>query len=134
MTLQQALDRSMPDIARRFLNELIMTVPVDRGGLKISLKVNVVGRKLIITMNETGKWSEFGTPPHVIKAKPGKVLHWHKTKGRTQHSHPHSKSMAEDAVFAKEVKHPGTRPTPFIRTAIATKLRSIIIEEINNNL
>jgi len=71
------------------------------------------------------------TPPHIIKAKPGKVLHWHKTKGRTQHNHPHSKEMAKDAFFAKEVHHPGSRPNPFIRNTIKNQLQKIIIEEIS---
>ena len=130
--LQELLDKAMFRIAVRLQNELILTAPVDGSRLRTSIKVKPSddGKGLIIFMAEYGKFVEFGTNPHVIKAKSGKVLHWHKTKGRTQHQHPHSKAMAEDAVFAKEVKHPGTRPNPFVRTAINTKLRGIIIEEM----
>lgn len=128
--MERALERALPSIARRLENELVMTAPVDGSGLKNSIKVKPTNEGLLIWMNETGKYVEFGTPPHVIKAKPGKMLHWHKTKGRTQHNHPHSKEMAKDAVFAKEVKHPGSRPNPFIRNAIQNKLRQIIMEEL----
>ena len=128
--IKNALDKAMFHIARRVLNELVLTCPIDGSRLVNSIKVIPVEGGLIISMAEQGKWVEFGTPPHIIKAKPGKVLHWHKTKGRTQHSHPHSKEMAKDAFFAKEVKHPGTRPNPFIRTVIQTKLATIIKEEI----
>ncbi len=132
LDIEEKLERALPRIANRVQTELILASPVDRGGLRLSIKVfpSQTGIGLTIFMNETGKFVEFGTPPHIIKAKPGKVLHWHKTKGRTQHQHPHSKSMEKDAFFAKEVKHPGTRPNPFIRNTIQTKLSQIIQEEI----
>ena len=128
--IDDMLSRAMPDIARRLQNELILAAPVSGGRLIPSITVIPTEKGVVITMAEHGMFVEFGTPPHVIKAKDGKVLHWHKTKGRTQHSHPHSKAMAEDAVFAKEVKHPGSRPNPFIRNTIQNKLRNIIHEEL----
>ena len=128
--LQSLLDKAMFQIAVRLQNELLITAPFSGGRLRTSIKVIPYGGGLIISMAEQGKFVEFGTPPHTIRAKQGKVLHWHKTKGRTQHQHPHSQAMAEDAVFAKKVDHPGSRPNPFIRTAINTKLRGIIQEEI----
>ena len=129
---QELLDKAIFAISIRLQNELILTAPVDGSRLVNSIKVKPSsdGKGLIIFMAEHGRYVEFGTNPHIIKAKPGKVLHWHKTKGRTQHNHPHSKEMAKDAVFAKEVKHPRTRPNPFVRNAIYNKLGNIIIEEM----
>ncbi len=119
-------------IAIRLQNELVLVCPVDGSGLVNSIRVrpNSTNSGLIISMNENGKYVEFGTPPHIIRAKDKGVLHWHKTKGRTQHSHPHSSAMQEDAFFAKEVKHPGTRPNPFIRNTVRNKLPKIIQEEM----
>ena len=130
------LNKAMFMISVRLQNELILTAPVDGSGLVNSIQVKPAsdGMGLIISMLEQGKYVEFGTNPHIIRAKPGKMLHWHKTKGRTQHNHPHSKEMAKDAVFAKEVKHPGTRPNPFIRNAINNKLGIIIQEEVEKEL
>ncbi len=131
--LQSLMDKVMFRIAVRLQNELVLTAPVSGGRLISSIKVRPLndGKGLIISMVEEGRHVEFGTNPHIIRAKPGKMLHWHKTKGRTQHAHPHSKAMAEDAVFAKEVKHPGIRPNPFIRNAIYNKLGKIISEEVS---
>ena len=63
---------------------------------------------------------EFGTSSHIIRPRDKKVLHFHKTKGRTQHTHTggHSAKIGADATFAKEVRHPGTQPQPFLRPAV----------------
>lgn len=124
------INKILWSIAIKLQNELILACPFNRGNLSASIRVVPSERGLMISMIEDGKYVEFGTPPHIIKAKEGGVLHWHKTKGRTQHSHPHSKVMQEDAFFAKEVKHPGTRPNPFIRNTVRNKLPKIIQEEI----
>ncbi len=119
--IEDALQKALPDIARRMQNELVLTAPVDTGRLKNSIKVKVTGNGIVIWMVDYGLYVEFGTPPHLIKPKNKKALKFKKgKKGK--------------AIFAKEVKHPGTRPNPFIRNAIQNKLQNIIIEEINNNL
>ena len=58
------------------------------------------------------------TPPHIIKPKEKKALKFKSGKGE------------KGFVFAKEVKHPGTRPNPFIRNTVQTKLLKIIQEEV----
>jgi len=70
------------------------------------------------------------TPPHIIKPKSKKALRFE--VGRIERLS--GKKKGKTIVFAKEVKHPGTRPNPFIRNTIQTKLKQIIIEEINNNI
>ena len=50
-------------------------------------------------------WNEFGTEPHTIAAKPGKVLAFTGSGGET--------------VFSRQVNHPGIPERPFFRRAIA---------------
>ena len=50
-------------------------------------------------------WNEFGTGPHTIAAKPGKVLAFTGSGGET--------------VFVRQVNHPGIPERPFFRRAIA---------------
>lgn len=124
--IQELLDKAMFDIAIRLQNELILTCPVDKGRLKNSIKVIPQGDGLLIWMVEEGKYVEFGTPPHIITPKSKKALRFE--AGRTERLS--GKKKGKTMVFAKKVRHPGTRPNPFIRTAISTKLRNIIMEEI----
>lgn len=119
--VEEALKKALPDIARRMQNELTLIAPVDTGRLKNSIKVKVGGEGIVIWMVEYGKYIEFGTPPHIIKPKDKQALKFKVKRGGKN-------------IFAKEVKHPGTRPNPFIRNTIQNKLQNIIIEEINNNL
>ena len=51
------------------------------------------------------RWVVEGTAPHIIRATAARYLHWVDTSG---HDH-----------FAKQVNHPGTRPNPFPRRALA---------------
>lgn len=113
--MDELLDRAIFDISIRLQNELILTCPVDTGRLRGSIKVKPYGKGLIIWMADYGKLVEFGTPPHVIKPTEKKALKF-KVGGKD--------------IIVKKVKHPGTRPNPFIRTAINTKLRNIIQEEL----
>lgn len=138
MDFQELLDKALFDIARRVQNELMLTCPVDTGRLKNSIKVVTYGRGLLIWMVDYGKFVEFGTPPHVIEPKNKKSLKFEWTEmngkmvGRTGRLRKGiSKAKTTDAFF-KKVKHPGTRPNPFVRNMITTKLKKIIIEELIN--
>ena len=130
--IEEKLMKVIPRIAVRIQNELILACPVDTGRLRNSIKVRVEGRSLIIWMVEYGKYVEFGTPPHIIKPTSKKALKFEVGK-KERLGRKGPKSQA-NIVFTKEVRHPGTRPNPFIRNTIQTKLRQIIIEEINNNI
>ena len=136
--MQELLKKALPDIARRAENELVKTVPVDTGRLKISIKVIPQENGLLIWMAEYGKYVEFGTPPHLIKPKSKEALkfEWTEIEGKMESRAGRlrkgvSKSEAKE-VFFKKVKHPGTKAQPFVRTMIYTKLRKIIIEELIN--
>jgi len=119
--IQELLERALPQIAVRLENELVLTCPVDTGLLRNSITVFPNENGLLISMAEYGELVEFGTPPHIIKPQSKQALKF-KPKG------------SKDFIFAKEVRHPGTRPNPFIRNAIQTKLKEIVIEEINKFL
>ena len=116
--IEELLDKALFDIARRMQNELILVAPVDKGRLRNSIKVKPYGKGLIIWMVDYGKFVEFGTPPHIITPKEKKALAWGKKSGGKK-----------EFVF-KKVRHPGTRPNPFIRNTIQNKLQNIIIEEL----
>jgi HK97 gp10 family phage protein len=98
-------------IANDLRNALVKSCPVDTGRLKISIKVNIKGNKLIITMVDYALYVEFGTQPHIIRPKNKKALHW--------------KNGKKD-VFAKEVHHPGTKAQPFIRNTFYHKIPDIV--------
>jgi len=123
--IQELLEKAIFDIARRLQNELILTCPVDTGRLRNSIKVIPQGKGLLIWMVNYGKFVEFGSPPHIIEPESKKALKFEIGKVRRL-----EKGGSKEIVFAKKVKHPGTRPNPFIRTAITTKLRNIIMEEL----
>jgi hypothetical protein len=102
-------------IGNDFVNELVRVAPVDTGYLRNSIRYEVKGKSVDISMAEYGFHLEFGTRPHVIRPVNAKSLHW-KQGGRD--------------VFAKVVYHPGTEAKPFIRSTINSKLRNIVYNNI----
>lgn len=117
MTWKEFLNRwslAVEGIANDFMNVLVETVPVDTGNLKnqIDVKIEPSG-EAIISMPYYGYYVEFGTPPHTIRAKNKKYLYWEGA------DHP-----------IKEVHHPGTRPQPFIRNALQTRFKGIVVKNL----
>lgn len=106
-------------IANDLVNVLVKRVAVDTGNLKGSIRANTSGNVAIISMAEYAPYVEYGTPPHIIKPKKAKALHW--------------KSGSKD-IFAKVVHHPGTRPQPFIRPALREDLPRIVKENVRRHL
>lgn len=105
---------AMEGVSNDFMNVLVKTVPVDTGNLKNQIEVEILPNGGgVISMPEYGKFVEFGTIPHIIRPKNKKALYWKGAK------HP-----------VKAAHHPGTRPQPFIRNAIGTQLRQIIIKNL----
>lgn len=112
-----SLEESGPRIALRLQNELKIECPVDKGRLRASIEVIYVDRMLKIFAADYIFHVEFGTKPHVIKAKPGKALKFKTSEGKE--------------IIVKQVNHPGTRPNPFVRDTIFRQLKKIILEELN---
>ena len=70
--------------------------------------------KIVITVpTEYAEAVEFGTAPHIIVPKNKKALAF---------------SMDKKKVIVKKVKHPGTRPQPYMRPAMH-KAVNIFIEK-----
>ena len=126
--IQKALEKAMPAISVRIQNELVLRAPVQIGRLKNSIKVFPDKHGVQITMVEYGKFVEFGTPPHVIRPREKEALKFE--VGKKERLGQKIPKAQANIVFAKEVKHPGTRPNPFIRETLQTKLKKIIIEEL----
>ena len=104
-------------VANDLRTTLVSNCPVDTGRLKNSIKVEIVGSDIIIDMVDYALYVEFGTPPHIIRPKNKKALHWKTGKPG---------SPGREDVFAKEVRHPGTRPNPFIRNTFKKDFITII--------
>jgi hypothetical protein len=131
--IKEALEKAIPKIAIRLQNELVLRAPFDNGRLRNSIKVVQDGKSgLIVFMVDYAKFIEFGTPPHIIKPKSKEALRFEKDrKGRLSKKRGAKES---DFVFAKKVKHPGTRPNPFIRETFQTKFPKIIMEEVKKEI
>jgi hypothetical protein len=79
---------------------------------------------------------EFGSKPHVIKPKRASVLAWPgSAKNRRLSGRARTGTGRGDMVFAKSVRHPGTKPHPYLIPAAlaAAKKRGVelIVERWN---
>lgn len=107
-----AVDR----ISLRLENELKKECPVREGRLRNSIKVFFEDGMFKIFAAEHIFHVEFGTKPHIIKPKSKKALKF--------------KSNGKD-IMVKLVRHPGTKPNPFVRKTLFTQFPNIIREELN---
>jgi HK97 gp10 family phage protein len=77
------------------------------GHLQQSIRVDLSnvneGKAEIVADASYAPFVEFGTKPHVIKPKRRQTLRW---------------ATEEGYIFAKLVRHPGSKPYPFFRKAI----------------
>lgn len=114
----------MRDLALTAVAEQKQLAPVKTGNLRRTIHVGRVTSRSAETI-ASAKYAapvEFGTRPHEIRPRNRKVLRW---KG------------AGGVVFAKRVRHPGTRAQPFMipgaERAIASinGLRQRVIEQWN---
>ena len=113
-TVLRRWERDARDVVRETAEDVKVdaarTVLVDTGATRASGKVttrNTAGSaSATVSFGRTAIWQEFGTAPHVIEPKtPGGVLVFTGRDGAT--------------VYAAYVHHPGTRPRPFLRPAMA---------------
>ena len=77
------------------------------GHLQQSIRVDLSnineGKAEIVADASYAPFVEFGTKPHVIKPKRRQTLRW---------------ATEEGYIFAKLVRHPGSKPYPFFRKAV----------------
>lgn len=111
------LGLAMEGVAVDLTAALKRDCPVDTGLSRAAIhyEVKKAGRRIEIVMPGVLLYVEFGTPPHIIRAKNAKALHF--------------KVDGED-VFAKTVHHPGTRPNPFIRNIFHLQLSNIVRDNL----
>ena len=103
----EALKEALEEMAFRMEAEAVRMCPVNTGALMGSITSGVEEDTNTVWVGagfdaevDYAKYVEYGTPPHIISPKDKKALYW---KGA---EHP-----------VKRVKHPGTRPKPFLRPA-----------------
>lgn len=108
-----AMELAVKGIAYDMERELKLVAPVDKGHLRNMIDFKIEDGTITFNFVDYAKYVEFGTPPHIIRAKDKKALYW---KGAT---HP-----------VKSVQHPGTAPQPFIRNTFRRKLMNIVKENI----
>lgn len=74
----------------------------------------------IYTANKIARFMEFGTVPHIIRARKARFLSFFWKKVNAQ-------------FIGKFVNHPGTKPTLFLRTATEVAFEKMT-QELNQNL
>ena len=106
----EVMDQALDDTADAMSLDAQRMVPVDTGRLRAS--INVKRDFLIKAIGTNVEYAtdvEFGTGPHEIVAKNKKVLA-NKKKG---------------IIFGKKVKHPGSKPRPYMRPAFENNRRRV---------
>jgi hypothetical protein len=93
---------------RRILNRSAALCPVDTGRLRASgsMRVGAFGSQVRGEVEYDADYALMvhdGTPPHVIRARRGQVLRF---------------TVGGRVIYVRQVRHPGTRPRPFLATAL----------------
>lgn len=95
--------------------------PVDNGALRLSSYMKGTNFDLEVGFNaEYARAVEFGTAPHVIRSKSGKILTNYNSLREGQ------KKKGGVKFFGYEVKHPGTKPQPFFFPAVNREVREFV--------
>ena len=111
-------------------NRLLGTEVVGRAKRGVARKTGNTGRTIHIselsadhvTVEAGGasEWLEFGTRPHIIVPVRARALRFAATSGGARLTG--SPRKGADVVIARYVRHPGTKPMPFLRPAAASTL------------
>ena len=100
LVLKNATTQTLQEAGFKVEDEAKKAAPVDSGYYRNNIGFD--GKNSVIANADYSAALEYGTKPHVIEPKTAKALHF--------------KSDGED-VFAKRVKHPGTKPLAIMRNA-----------------
>lgn len=99
---RRAIIRLIWETATRIESSAIARAPVDLGNLRRSMGKRSLLGGLAAEIFNTAEYAahvEFGTRPHEIRPRTRRVLSWVRYGQR---------------FFARRVRHPGTRPQPFL--------------------
>jgi hypothetical protein len=139
--LPDAVTKGMKRVAEKIKEDYELTTKGWRRDVEFTIKEAGEFDLIISTDDDVWKWTDEGTKPHIIEAKPGKVLRFGaggkaKTTPSVLVSGPGSKGGV--VVFRPRVRHPGTRArgfskiiakrwrkgvAPFVRDAIEEAMR-----------
>lgn len=118
----KAITPNSPDLMRSLAvivtAEAKYLVPRRTGNLGRSIQIGYVTRnsaQVKATANYAG-YVEFGTRPHIIRPRNAKALRFAPGAGSRLSGTP--RRNAHNIIFAKKVRHPGTRPRPFMEPAV----------------
>lgn len=117
------IGRALLDTGHEVQADAKRNCPVDTGRLRSSIttKQTALNEVLVGTNVEYAPDVEFGTKPHIITPKTKKVLRFEIiTERKTSKSgRPLKRPRKEKkVVFTRRVKHPGTKPHPYLRPAL----------------
>lgn len=99
---RMGIRRIVMETTTRVESSAISRVAADKGNLKKNMGKETYNGGMageVYNTSEYGPHVEFGTRPHEIRPKKGKFLSWLKDGKR---------------IFAKKVRHPGTKAQPFL--------------------
>lgn len=136
-TIVNAIGIAVVKAAYDMENNAIENVPVDTGKLRRSINVEVVPTSdgYRINFNVGTNYSafvEYGTPPHDILPKNKKALRFE--VGKKQRLGAKLSPSKGNFVITRRVKHPGTRPQPFMVPALHTAINTYIPKRIKEEL
>lgn len=101
--------RLVMSLQRRVVNSAKQRAPVDTGNMRNSIRqepVRVEGDRVTGTVLSAAEYSMYvhdGTRPHIIRPRTARALAF---------------TIGGQRVYAKSVRHPGTKARPFLRNAI----------------
>lgn len=83
----------------------------------------------IVTASGAAPFLEFGTRPHDITPRNKRVLSWPANASGRRLS-GRARTNAGRRIFARKVRHPGTKPQPFLLPGAEAAVRSVGIQNI----
>lgn len=120
VALQNATAITLQESGFKVEEEAKNTAPVDSGYYRNNIGFD--GKNKVIANADYSADLEYGTKPHVIEPKSAKALHF--------------KKDGKD-IFAKIVRHPGTKPLAIMRNAalkVQKQVGGMFINNFKNNL
>jgi len=129
VALQKAGKPIMGLLAVAAVREQKLLVRVRTGNLRRTIHYENLGARSVDTVASAPYAAdvEFGTRPHIIRPRNKKALRFAPGAGSTLSGRPRAGAAV---VFAKVVRHPGTKPYPFMVPGAAKALATANIKGV----
>lgn len=119
--VKATVNTALINAGREAQDQVIASTAFGGTRLRHSVFYRVNGNKVqIYTANPKARFVEFGTVPHIIRARKAKFLSFYWKKMNVQ-------------FFGKQVNHPGTKATLFLRKATEAAFQTMT-QELNEKL